>query len=192
MKIKQNNKYYIDEYMTFNEFIKEFLTIIKRKKIKAFVSSSGLSWSTHQDFASKVYDTDDANYLIFEDDIVLKFNYNWFSMIDIELTELNSLSDSELEVIKKGDNFDFDCYGETIIDYELNRFSDEYIIEPSSDTTRPEGGDYFKELIFHLSNSKKICICPENAETDGYCNIWMEDNNLKGIFNGEPHKAWWN
>ena len=192
MKIRENYKYYIDEYNTFNEYIKELLLIIKDKTIKAFVSSSGLSWTEQLDFASKVYDTDDENYLIFDDDTILKFNYNWFSMIDIELTSKECLRKTELESLKDIENFELDCYGTTIIDYELNRFSDEYIIEPSSDTIRPEGGDYFKEIIFHLSNGKKLCICAENAESDGYCNIWLEDNNLKGVFNGQPHKAWWN
>lgn len=192
MKIKEDNKYYIDEYKTFNEYLKEFLVIIKDKKIKSFISMSGLSWSENYDFASKVYDTDQPNYLIFDDDTVLKFDYNCFSMIDIKITSLKSLRDSEIEAITNGDNFEFDCYGESIIDFELNKFSDEYIIEPSSDTIRPDGGDYFKEIIFHLSNDKKICICAENAESDGYCDIWMENDNLKGIFHGNSHIAWWN
>lgn len=192
MKIVEDREYYIDEYSTFNEFLKSFLELIKNKKIKKFISSSALSWSTHYDFASKVYDTDLPNYLIFEDDMVLKFDYNFFSMIYIKYTHIKCLRDSEQKDIERDDNFEIDCYGKTIIDYELNKFSDEYIIEPSADITRPEGGDYFKEIIFHLDNNKKICICAENAETDGYCNIWMEENNFKGIFNGEPHKAWWN
>ena len=79
----------------------------------------------------------------------------------------------------------------TIIDYELNHFTDEYIINPSDDQTRPEGGDYFKEIIFHLDNEKKLCICPQNAETDGYCDIWMEIGNNKNEFNGENHQVWW-
>ena len=94
-------------------------------------------------------------------------------------------------IIKDANLFDFDCYGEYIVDYELNRFSDEYIIDPVYDTTRPDGGDYFKEIIFHLSNKKKICICAENAEADGYCDIWMENNDMYGVFNGESHKTWW-
>lgn len=192
MKIKENHKYYIDEYKTFNEYIKEVLEKIKDKKIKSFVSLSGLYWTEQLDFAEKVYDTDAENYLIFDDDTILKFNYNCFSMIYIELTNKGYLSKTEIEDLKDAENFEMDCYGTTIVDYELNRFNDEYIIEPSSDTVRPEGGDYFKEIIFHLSNRKKLCICAENAESDGYCNIWLENNNLKGIFNGQPHKAWWN
>lgn len=194
MKIRKNHKYYIDEYKTLNEFIKTFLILVKDKKIKSFIPFSSLSWNEKLSFANKVYDTDDVNYLIFDDNTVLKFDYNWFSMIDIEVSVLNSLRETEIEKLKARENeqFDFDCYGETIVDYELNSFSDEYIIEPSSDTIRPEGGDYFKEIIFHLSNGKKICICAKNAESDGYCNIWMENNNLKGVFNGQSHKTWWN
>lgn len=194
MTIRRNHKYYIDEYKTFNEYLKEFMNIVKDKKIKSFIPFSGLSWTTHSKFADKVYDTDDVNYLIFDDNTILKFNYNWFSMIDIELTQLDSLREAEIKGLeeRKDEQFDFDCYGETIVDFELNRFNDEYIIEPSSDTIRPEVGDYFKEIIFHLSNGKKICICAENAEFDGYCDIWLENNSSKGVFNGAPHKAWWN
>ena len=192
MKIKMNHEYYIDEYNTFNEFMKSFIETIKDKKIIRFISSSGLSWNGRPDPRGKVYDTDEPNYLVFDDATVLKFDYNWFSMIDIKLTNVESLRDSEQEMLKKDDlNFDMDCYNYYIIDYELNHFSDEYIINPSTDQTRPAGGDYFKEIILHLDNKKKICICPQNAETDGYCDIWMEDNNKKNIFNGEEHKVWW-
>lgn len=187
MEIKINQKYYIDEYTTMNKFLKEFLLLIKNKKIKSFVSLCALCWSEHFDFANKVYDTDETNYLIFEDDMVLKFDYNWFSMIDIEMTKFENLREFEQEELTSSTNFEMDCYGETIVEYELNKFNDEYCINPSDGTTRPAGGDYFKELIFHLSNGKKICICAENADSDGYCNIWMENNNLKGVFNGQPH-----
>ena len=49
-----------------------------------------------------------------------------------------------------------------------------YEINPSSGTVRPDGGDYFKKITFNLSNIKKLCICAEDSETDGYCNIWTE------------------
>ena len=191
MKIREDHKYYIDEYKTFNEFIKEFVFLVKDKKIKKFIPSSGLSWCK-RDYSDKIYDTDMPNYLMFEDNTILVFDYNVFSMIDILYTSYECLNKNQKEIIDNQESFEIDCYGETIVDYELNKFSDEYIIEPSGDTIRPEGGDYFKELIFHLSNNKKICICAENAETDGYCNIWMENDNLRGVFNGDPHKAWWN
>lgn len=191
MKIIEDHKYYIDEYKTFNEYIKEFIIMIRDKNIIKFIPTSGLVWRQRA-YSDKVYDTDLPNYLVFEDNTILVFDYNVFSMIDIKLTSYECLNKDEKEIIDNQESFDFDCYGETIVDYELNRFEDEYIIEPSGDTIRPAGGDYFKELIFHLSNSKKICICAENAETDGYCDIWMENDNLREIFNGEPHKAWWN
>lgn len=191
MEFKRHCKYYIDEYKTLNEFIKELINYLKNMKIKSFISTSGLSYKKRE-YSDKIYDTDESIYIIFESDIVLKFDYNYFSMINLEVTTINSLKDSEIQCLKNGSNFDFDCYGETIVDYELNKFDDEYIINPSSDIVRPKGGDYFKEIIFHLSNGKKICICAENAEADGYCNVWMENNNIKGIFNGESHKTWWN
>ena len=141
--------------------------LLKNKKIKAFIPTGTLLWFENNKFTDKIYVTDEPNYLIFDDDMVLIFNYNCFSMIDI------------------------DCYDVSIVDYELNKFTDEYIINPSTDETRPVGGNYFKEIIFHLSNEKKICICAEDAESDGYCDIWMENNNLKEIFYGQLHEVWW-
>lgn len=187
-----NRKYFIDEFTTFDIFLNEFLKLVKDSRIKSFIPMSGLSWSENCNYAAKLYDTDQPNYLIFENNIVLIFDYNFFSMINIEITNFSDLSKSVKTAVKTSDKFDFDCYNETIIDYELNRFSDEYIIDPSSDEVRPNGGDYFKEIVFHLSNNKKLCICAQNGESDGYCDIWMENDNLKGIFHGNPHIAWWN
>ena len=81
MKIKRNYEYYFDEYNSFNEFLKDFLHIIKNKKIKAFIPTGALLWFENNKFTDKIYVTDEPNYLIFDDDIVLIFNYNWFSII---------------------------------------------------------------------------------------------------------------
>ena len=74
------------------------------------------------------------------------------------------------------DNFklDLDVKDTRIEDFEIERFSEEYEINPSSGTVRPYGGDYFKKITFNLSNGKKLCICAEDSETDGYCDIWTE------------------
>ena len=58
--------------------------------------------------------------------------------------------------------------------YEIEKFSEEYEINPSTGTTRPKGGDYFKKITFKLSNGKKLCICAEDVEVDGYCEIAIE------------------
>lgn len=188
MNLEFNKEYYFDEYKSFNEFVTSFLELIKGKKIKSFFPTGALWWSENYGFTDRVYNTDTENLLIFDDDTVLIFDYDWFSIINVQISKFSDIKKN----IEINDNFDFDCYGESIVDYELNRFSDEYIIDPSTDKTRPVGGDYFKELIFHLSNGKKICICAENAESDGYCNIWMENDSLKGVFNGQSHETWWN
>lgn len=192
MELRKDHDYYITDYKQINEYMIEFMKIVKDKKIVKFISSSGLSWNGRPEPRGKVYDTDAPNYLIFEDNTVLKFDYRWFSLINIKLTKIECLNNREKEMFNDSDFLlDMDCYNCTIVDYELNCFADEYIINPSNDQTRPEGGDYFKEIIFHLDNKKKICICPQNAETDGYCDIWMEDNDNRNEFNGEEHKVWW-
>ena len=61
-----------------------------------------------------------------------------------------------------------------IVDYELESFHDEYEINPASGETRPEGGDYFKQISFILDDDNKLCICAEDSEVDGYCDVWVE------------------
>lgn len=193
MKIRPDWPYYIDEYKTLKIFLEKILKQVKNNKIIKIVSNSGISWSKSYDFSDNVYTTENFNYIVFDDESVIKFRYNFFSIIDIWFTSIKYLKDEEIEVINNSDLLlELDCVEQKIVDLEINRFEDEYIIEPSSDTIRPAGGDYFKEIIFHLSNNKKLCICAENAESDGYCNIWIENNNLKGVFNGQNHIAWWN
>ena len=191
MSIKLNHEYFIDNFKILNDYINEFTLLVKNKKIIKFIPYS--AFSIHSNITSDlVYTTDEQNYLVFEDNSILVFNYNIFSMISISFTNYENLNAVEKKIIDTENSFDLDFYNQTIIDYELNHFKDEYIINPATDETRPNGGDYFKELIFHLSNNKKICICPEHIESDGYCSIWMENNNLKGIFNGDSHQPWWN
>ena len=192
MELRIDHNYYITDYKQMNEYMIEFMRLVKDKKIVKIISSSGLSWYERSEPRGKVYNTDAQNYIVFEDNTVLKFDYRWFSLIDIRLTEVECLHKNEQEWFVNSDMLlDLDYANSTIIDYELNHFTDEYIINPSDDQTRPEGGDYFKEIIFHLDNEKKLCICPQNAETDGYCDIWMENGNNKNEFNGENHQVWW-
>lgn len=85
-KIKENYKYYIDEYKNCNEYIKEIVSIVESKKIKSFFSLNGLSWNENQDFALKAYDTDDVNYLIV-DDAIVKYKNGVLKWKDIIIME---------------------------------------------------------------------------------------------------------
>ena len=185
-------KYYFTEYKTFNKFLKQFIKVIKNKKIIGLYSNDGLFFNENKKFTDRIYTTDDINYILFDDGTILKFEYNFFSMMYISYTKKSYLYEKELEIFKL-DNLELvlDCKGACIVDYELESFNDEYIINPSDDTIRPQGGDYFKEIVFHLDNNKKLCICAENGEFDGECDIWLEENRLKEIFNGQVHHTWW-
>ena len=188
MKIELNKEYYFEEATTFNEYLDSFLKVIKDKKIKYIFTNDALFWSENYEYADKVYYTYDTNYIVFENNTVLKFSYNFFSIIDISYMNIKNINKNDKEC--NNDNFilDLDVKDTKIIDYELERFNDAYITNPSEESTRPEDGDYFKEIVFHLKNNKKLCICAENAESDGYCDIWLENNTTKGIYNGNSHK----
>lgn len=195
MELVEDHHYYIDEYKTLEAFIKIVVDKVKNKKIKYIYNLCGIS-SSSLSFSDKVYSTSDYNYIVFDDDTVIKFQYVFFSMIDIYYTNLKCLRDKELLNLKDEREallckLDLDYVNNSIVDYEIETFNDEYIIDPRDDATRPDGGDYFKEIVFHLNNDKKLCICAQNAEFDGYCDIWIENNSLKEIFNGQSHKVWW-
>lgn len=194
MEIMKNHEYYIDEFKTLKIFIEKLFNEIKNKKIEYIYTLGGTTGGVVKEYSA--YDASDYVYVVFDDDSVIKFQYNFFSMMYITYTDLDSLREEEKmnlsddrEVLLCKLNLEYDK--SKIVDYEIEQFSDEYIIEPSSDMTRPEGGDYFKEIIFHLDNDKKLCICAQNAEFDGYCDVWVENNSLKGIFNGQSHTVWW-
>jgi len=195
MKIKEDHRYYIDEYKSLKAFIEELMKLIKDKKISYMYNSNGIS-SGSTSYTDKEYMVDGSTYIVFDDDTVIEFSYDFFSMLYITYTKKKNIPDRDIidlsnETKKLLCILDLDYTDCKIKDYEIESFSDEYIIDPRDDMTRPKGGDYFKEIVFHLSNNKKLCICAENAEFDGYCDIWVENNTLKGVFNGKPHKVWW-
>ena len=192
MKIIKDHRYYIDEYKTLKNFLDGLIELLNNKKIKGIFSQDAITYSSYAKFTDKIYSLIDYNFIVFDDDTVIKSEYNFFSMLYVYYTDIKCLWDEDLEIIKnEAFKLELDYSNSSIIDYEIEIFSDEYIINPRDDATRPEGGDYFKEIIFHLSNNKKLCICAENAEFDGYCDVWIENDNLKGIYNSDSHKVWW-
>ena len=102
-----------------------------------------------------MYSTDDDNYIMFENNMVLKFSYKFFSIIYMSYMDIKEVTENANFIL------DLDIKNTKIIDYELERFNDAYIINPSEDSMRLEGGDYFKEIVFHLNNNKKLCIYAE-------------------------------
>lgn len=55
---------------------------------------------------------------------------------------------------------------------EVERFSDDFTIEPIEDTKRPAGGDYFGTIKLVLDNGVEICFCGADALYDGYIQLW--------------------
>lgn len=181
MKIELNKEYFFEEATPFNEYLDSFLKKIKDVKIKYILSNNATFWTTDYEYTDKIYSTDDDNYIVFKNNMALKFSYKFFSIIYISYIDVKNINYNGNFILG------LDVKDTKIIDYELERFNDAYITNPSEESTRPEGGDYFKEIVFHLNNNKKLCICARNAESDGYCDIWVENNTIRGIYNGESH-----
>ena len=87
---------------------------------------------------------------------------------------IQNLNTQEREYNNDKFKLDLDLENTRIESFNIERFSEEYEINPSSVTLRPAGGDYFKRITLKLSNGKELCICAEDSETDGYCDIWVK------------------
>lgn len=67
-----------------------------------------------------------------------------------------------------------------INEIEINKFSHEYEAwENHSITLLPASDETFDEITFIMNNGKAICICPEDAEVDGYLDVWADGSNEK-------------
>lgn len=69
-----------------------------------------------------------------------------------------------------------------INDYSVNSFHDKYEkwvndCDKCFMITIPAGGDYFNQITFYMDNGLEITIKPQSAESDGYYDITIIDNN---------------
>jgi len=69
---------------------------------------------------------------------------------------------------------EFPLYDFRIEDISVDKFSHKFEINSSTGETRPEGGDYFSVIKFHMENEKKLCICAADAICDGWVDAWIE------------------
>lgn len=67
---------------------------------------------------------------------------------------------------------EFPYVGCRIADIEVERFSSAFEINPCTEETRPEGGDYFRTITVHLDNGTKFYISGMSAVYDGYLSVW--------------------
>ena len=69
--------------------------------------------------------------------------------------------------------------GEPIRKIKIGRFSREFEINASTGETRPQGGDYFGEILITLDSGRVLRIVAEDAEFDGYMDIEEVSQNEK-------------
>ena len=165
-------EYYITNYNELNEYLKFIINDDSDKQIKYIYTNSSLNWRETEN--GKEYSTFPELFIVFDNDAVLRINYNFYSLMYVRYMWIQNLNIQEKEFDNDSFKLDLDVKNARIEDFEIERFSEEYEINPSSGTVRPDGGDYFKKITFNLSNGKKLCICAEDSETDGYCDIWIE------------------
>jgi hypothetical protein len=66
----------------------------------------------------------------------------------------------------------FPYIGSSITAVEVERFSEEFEINPSTGETRPAGGDYFSKITIHFENGGKFYFCAADSICDGYMEVW--------------------
>ena len=171
-KFSFGQEYYLTNYKELNEYLKFIIYDDSDKQIKYIFTNSSLNWRETEN--RKEYSTFPELFIVFDNDAVLRINYNFYSLMYVRYMWIQNLNIQEKEFDNDNFKLDLDVKNARIEDFEIERFSEEYEINPSSGTVRPDGGDYFKKITFNLSNGKKLCICAEDSETDGYCDIWTE------------------
>lgn len=161
-------EYFITSYSQLSDYLNFFINDDKDKQIK-YIFTNGSN--------SKDGEMIDADiFIVFDNDAVLKIDYKFYSLMYIEYTWIQNLSLNDKEYNNENFYLDLDVSNARIESFEIERLVGEYEINPSSGTVRPDKGDYFKKIAFKLSNGNNLCICAEDAETDGYCDIWTEDS----------------
>ena len=165
-------EYYLTNYNELNEYLKFMINDDSNKQIKYIFTNDSLNWRETEN--GKEYSIFPELFIVFDNDAVVRINYNFYSLMYVRYMWIQNLNIQEKEFDNDNFKLDLDVKNARIEDFEIERFSEEYEINPSSGTVRPDGGDYFKKITFNLSNGKKLCICAEDSETDGYCDIWTE------------------
>ena len=165
-------EYYLTNYNELNEYLKFMINDDSNKQIKYIFTNDSLNWRETEN--GKEYSIFPELFIVFDNDAVVRINYNFYSSMYVRYMWIQNLNIQEKEFDNDNFKLDLDVKDTRIEDFEIERFSEEYEINPSSGTVRPDGGDYFKKITFNLSNGKKLCICAEDSETDGYCDIWTE------------------
>lgn len=171
-KFSFGQEYYLTNYNELNEYLKFIIKDDSDKQIKYIFTNDSLNWRETDN--GKEYSIFPELFIVFDNDAVLRINYNFYSLMYVRYMWIQNLNIQEKEFDNDNFKLDLDVKNARIEDFEIERFSEEYEINPSSGTVRPDGGDYFKKITFNLSNGKKLCICAEDSETDGYCDIWIE------------------
>lgn len=171
--------YYLTDYNSMKDYLEFILLKCSSKTIKGFYSSIPC-WKKDSTFAEKYFSVYTV-FILFNDDFTIKIDYPSDSLIYIELTTFDQLYIYEKSIFKEENLIDFNINNSKIIDYELEHFSEEYDIYSPKKTYRPKNGDYFKSIVFHLSNKTKIYLCVGNKRKDEILHTWQENNIEKNV-----------
>lgn len=163
--MKFGEEYFITNYSELVDYLNFFINYDREKKIK-YIFTNGSSNRT-----GKMLDTE--IFIAFDNDTILKIDYKFYSLMYVRYMWTQSLNEKEYN--NNDYILDLDVSNVKIEDFEIEQFTGEYEINPSEGTLRPDNTLYFRKIVFKLSNGKNLCICAEDTQSDGYCDIWLEN-----------------
>ncbi len=184
-KFDFDEEYYLTNYNELVEYLNFLLEDDKNKKIKYIFTDGGFTYQNLN--VGKKYELSSDFFIVFDNDTVLKINYNFYGLMYIKYMWIQNLNLQQRECNKDEFKLDLEVANSSIESFYVESFSEAYEINAATGTMRPEG-DYFKKIELKLSNQSYLCICPEDAEFDGYCEIWTENDITRiedSIFNDD-------
>lgn len=114
------------------------------------------------------------------DDFCIVVEYYFISELGLYITDTDSLiSDLSLNFLFKDipessalsynlKKTEFPYTDKEISDIQIERFSEEFEIDPSTGETCPDGGDYFSTITVTFTDNERMHIHGGDADDDGY------------------------
>ena len=152
---------YFDTRQELERYFNDNFEFIKNQKITHCQTGGG--YHLEPDFCV----SDDYLYIEFKNGYKLKCSTLFYSSGEFYIG--NNIEQPEWEpwIIHS-------LIGRKLVDFEIIKFSEEYEINPSTEETRPAGGDYYREIIFKLDNGKTLTIVAQDSLSDGYMDIFIK------------------
>ena len=183
MKESDHHRYVFRFRQEFQSFIDTYKNDLIGKSINGYFNYGG-----HYTL------TNDGPVVLWIGSKCIILNYFFLSDVVIDVVPYNDLeNDPKISFIYFGEldessyryemvlDETFPLYNVPIKDITLDGFTEKFEVNAATGDTRPAGGDYFSTIRLIMADNRKLCLCAEDAESDGYIDTWIEGADGKKI-----------